>query len=172
LFRISQEMPKGAHLHIHFNACLLPHVLLDIAETMDSMYISSNMPLISEKNLNICEIQFLIRNISEVKKERSELLEKEMASRTRESGLTLEDLKQRAQNERNLLHEDYKHPEGRQGEWMEYKLFIEQWNKDAETWRKNGQMGKFATTTSKAWLTSKLVFSDQEAHHANQTGDG
>lgn len=170
LFKIAREMPKGAHLHIHFNACLLPHVLLDIAETMDSMYISSNLPLISEKNLNACEIQFLIRNIQDVKKERTELLEKEMALRTSDTGPTLEELKQKARNERNLLHKDYKHPEGRQGEWMEYKLFMQQWDMArVDEWRTDQQMENFANMSSKAWLTSKLVFSEQEAHHPEQT---
>jgi adenosine deaminase CECR1 len=173
LFKIARGMPKGAHLHIHFNACLLPHVLLDIAETMESMYISSNLPLVSETNLNICEIQFLIRNITDVKKERTVLLEKEMARRTSENDLTLEELKTKARNERNLLHKDYKYSEGRQGEWMEYRLFIDQWNNAANNdWKIDPQMAKFANVTSKSWLTSKLVFSEQEAHHPEQTVHG
>ncbi|CAI4219986.1 unnamed protein product [Parascedosporium putredinis] len=40
LFRVAQKMPKGAHLHIHFNACLLPNVLLEIAKTMDHPVLS------------------------------------------------------------------------------------------------------------------------------------
>ncbi|RFU72059.1 adenosine amp deaminase, partial [Trichoderma arundinaceum] len=34
-FKIISKMPKGAHLHIHFNSCLSPAVLLDIAKGMD-----------------------------------------------------------------------------------------------------------------------------------------
>ncbi|UKZ57364.1 hypothetical protein TrVGV298_011217 [Trichoderma virens] len=67
LFRIASKMPKGAHLHIHFNACLPPKVLLDIAKGMDRMFISSTLPLIRKAggedeygNFDKCEIQFSI----------------------------------------------------------------------------------------------------------------
>ncbi|EOO01313.1 putative adenosine amp deaminase protein [Phaeoacremonium minimum UCRPA7] len=53
-------MPKGAHLHIHFNACLLPNVLIDIAKDMDRMFITSNIPLIQKENYDKCEVQFAI----------------------------------------------------------------------------------------------------------------
>ncbi|SPO04929.1 related to CECR1 protein [Cephalotrichum gorgonifer] len=58
VFRVAQRMPKGAHLHIHFNACLAPSVLLDVAKGMDRMFISSNLPLDSHVNFDRCEIQF------------------------------------------------------------------------------------------------------------------
>ncbi|MBE3050188.1 hypothetical protein IMZ48_48365, partial [Candidatus Bathyarchaeota archaeon] len=63
VFRVAKEMPKGAHLHIHFNSCLKPKVLLDVAKDMDRMFIWSNMPLTKEDNyLNYerCEIKFSI----------------------------------------------------------------------------------------------------------------
>lgn len=47
LYGITQKMPKGAHLHIHFNANLLPEVLVNIAKKMDRMFITSDIPLIS-----------------------------------------------------------------------------------------------------------------------------
>lgn len=61
LFRVAQKMPKGAHLHIHFNACLLPNVLLEIAKTMDRMFITSDRPLVPDDDYlsyRACEIQF------------------------------------------------------------------------------------------------------------------
>ncbi|KAG8670018.1 hypothetical protein FPOAC2_09360 [Fusarium poae] len=61
LFKVAQRMPKGAHLHIHFNACLAPHVLLNLAKEMDRMFITSDVPLISGNNhinFDRCEIQF------------------------------------------------------------------------------------------------------------------
>jgi len=63
LFDVARRMPKGAHLHIHFNACLLPHVLLDIAKDMDRMFITSDLPLVADNdyiNFSRCEIQFSI----------------------------------------------------------------------------------------------------------------
>lgn len=60
VFEIARRMPKGGHLHIHFNACLLPHVLLDIAKSMDRMFITSTLPLTNPGQRNDCEIQFSI----------------------------------------------------------------------------------------------------------------
>lgn len=63
LFRVARHMPKGAHLHIHFNACLMPHVLLNIAKGMDRMFITSDVPLLpdgSHESFDRCEIQFSI----------------------------------------------------------------------------------------------------------------
>jgi adenosine deaminase CECR1 len=64
LLDVACHMPKGAHLHIHFNACLSPSVLLDIAKGMDRMFITSDVPLISDNNyinFDRCEIQFSLR---------------------------------------------------------------------------------------------------------------
>ncbi|KAK4200850.1 putative adenosine deaminase-related growth factor [Triangularia verruculosa] len=68
LFSLFRAMPKGAHLHIHFNANLLPNFLLDIAKDMARMYIWCNMPLVDEKGqvyrkaLDQCRLQFSIMN--------------------------------------------------------------------------------------------------------------
>lgn len=64
LLEVARRMPKGAHLHIHFNACLLPHVLLDIAKGMERMFITSDLPLLPDndyENFDRCEIQFSLK---------------------------------------------------------------------------------------------------------------
>ncbi|KAM0513565.1 hypothetical protein ACHAPE_007615 [Trichoderma viride] len=68
LFKIASMLPKGAHLHNHFNACLPPHVLLDIAKGMGRMFIMSSLPLVCKEegenkfeNFDMCEIQFSIK---------------------------------------------------------------------------------------------------------------
>ncbi|KAI5459281.1 adenosine deaminase [Mariannaea sp. PMI_226] len=61
LFNVAAHMPKGAHLHIHFNACLEPHVLLNIAKGMDRMFITSDLPLVEDSDYvhyDRCEVQF------------------------------------------------------------------------------------------------------------------
>ncbi|ODA80826.1 hypothetical protein RJ55_03786 [Drechmeria coniospora] len=61
LFRVARHLPKGAHLHIHYNACLPAAVLLDLAKTMDRMFVTSDLPLVSSDgyaNFDKCEIQF------------------------------------------------------------------------------------------------------------------
>ncbi|OHE98046.1 adenosine/AMP deaminase [Colletotrichum orchidophilum] len=64
LLRVAVKMPKGAHLHIHFNACLQPNVLLGIAKTMNRMFINSDLSLAPSgtegEALHRCEIQFSI----------------------------------------------------------------------------------------------------------------
>ncbi|KAL7919055.1 hypothetical protein ACQKWADRAFT_213843 [Trichoderma austrokoningii] len=69
LFKIASMLPKGAHLHNHFNACLPPQVLLDIAKGMDRMFIMSSLPLVCKEegenkfeNFDMCEIQFSIKS--------------------------------------------------------------------------------------------------------------
>ncbi|KAH8666603.1 hypothetical protein BX600DRAFT_435999 [Xylariales sp. PMI_506] len=162
LFKLTKSVPKGAHLHIHFNSCLLPHVLLDIAKTMESMYICSNLPLTSEGNLNICEIQFLIKQHKDVQKEREALLQSNPQ-------LTLKALESESCN---LLHPNYMHQAGKQGEWMNYKLFREQWEGQRKAWKKSSKMRKFADMNSVEWLMGKLVFNEEESYHIEQTADG
>lgn len=63
ILQVARKLPKGAHLHIHFNACLQPNVLLDIASTMDQMYITSDLALVddfSHHNYKRAKIQFSI----------------------------------------------------------------------------------------------------------------
>lgn len=68
LLDVARKMPKGGHLHIHFNACLQPHVLLDIAKGMSRMFITSDVPLVPDNdyvNYEKCEIQFCIRSLED-----------------------------------------------------------------------------------------------------------
>jgi adenosine deaminase CECR1 len=70
VYDVARRMPKGAHLHIHFNANLLPDVLINIAKPMERMFISSDIPLIPQGHdkmsheyyhkFNRCKIQFSI----------------------------------------------------------------------------------------------------------------
>lgn len=71
LFKVAQRMPKGSHLHIHFNACLAPQVLLNLAKEMDRMFIMSDVPLVSDNNhinFDRCEIQFSLLSRERAKK--------------------------------------------------------------------------------------------------------
>ncbi|GAB1315879.1 Adenosine deaminase domain-containing protein [Madurella fahalii] len=71
LFGLCRAMPKGAHLHIHFNANLLPNFLLGIAKKMEHMFIWSNMSLAKDTALEECRIQFSIMS-NETAKSRGE----------------------------------------------------------------------------------------------------
>ncbi|KAH6842927.1 hypothetical protein B0I37DRAFT_314546 [Chaetomium sp. MPI-CAGE-AT-0009] len=67
LFALCRAMPKGAHLHIHFNANLLPSVLLGIAKDMKRMFIWSNIALDKPEAHDLCRIQFSIMSEETVK---------------------------------------------------------------------------------------------------------
>lgn len=76
LFEVAQKMPKGAHLHIHFNSCLQPSFLLDIAEEMERMFIFSDMPLVPDnnyENYKQCKIQFQLCDTEVEKKNPGDL---------------------------------------------------------------------------------------------------
>lgn len=81
VYKIAQKVPKGAHLHIHFNACLKPEVLLDIAKDMEHMYITSDLPLTATNdyhNLKRAKLQFSIMASPET---RGDLFEADYADR-------------------------------------------------------------------------------------------
>ncbi|EHA48854.1 hypothetical protein MGG_00601 [Pyricularia oryzae 70-15] len=60
IYKVARRMPKGTHLHIHFNSCLDPKFLLDLAKDQERMFIHSNRPLLQKSDLDLCEIQFSI----------------------------------------------------------------------------------------------------------------
>jgi hypothetical protein len=191
LFHITTRMPKGAHLHIHFNSCLLPNVLLDIAEKMDNMFISSNKPLTTTDNVDCCEIQFQIVNLTDDK-------QKVLAKASKKSNLFSDDYEVRAGPGQQSKWMPY---------WMPYHEFREQWKvwrkawaekyeKDCEKewadesrkghtredkkvwqdkWKKKHMAEYFACDrfeTSKKWLISKIVYCEEEAHNPCQTSEG
>jgi adenosine deaminase CECR1 len=61
LFRVAKKMPKGAHLHCHFNSCLRPEFLIEHARNKESMYIRSTCPLTSKEAMLQAEISFLVQ---------------------------------------------------------------------------------------------------------------
>ncbi|KAK4190837.1 putative adenosine deaminase-related growth factor [Podospora australis] len=78
LFQLCRAMPKGAHLHIHFNANLLPNFLLDIAKTVPTMYMWSNVRLVDDQGnidataMDRCRIQFSVLSDEKVRDERGQ----------------------------------------------------------------------------------------------------
>jgi adenosine deaminase CECR1 len=60
LLRVAQEMPKGAHLHCHFNSCLPPSFLIERAKYVPTMFIRSTLPLVNEAAKESAEISFSV----------------------------------------------------------------------------------------------------------------
>ncbi|KAF2851507.1 Metallo-dependent hydrolase [Plenodomus tracheiphilus IPT5] len=60
LYKIAKLVPKGALLHLHFNAELHPERLLERAREMKNMYIRSICPLLTQQDLDKTETVFMI----------------------------------------------------------------------------------------------------------------
>lgn len=59
VFNIANHMPKGAHLHLHFNAEIPPGVLVTHARALkDTMFIRSTQPLLKPEDFDQTEIHF------------------------------------------------------------------------------------------------------------------
>lgn len=147
LFEVAKKMPKGAHLHIHFNANLLPNELIDMAKTMDRMFITSNIPLVTigkdesepgfYDNFDMSKIQFSILSV-----------EKEKENLPRETWKS---------GECSLF--DPKYPVDKRPP-MNFKRFLAEFG------------NHYTKCTVDQWLEDKLVFHEEEAHGWLQTAEG
>lgn len=158
IFRVARRMPKGAHLHIHFNSCLEASFLLGLAKDQEKMDIGSNRPLVSTDDLYECEIQFTIRG--------------ELGGR---AGVPPETPLKRAPTRKvignppkppvlvNLFDKekfDQSEEPADKIRWMSYKDFRDEFP------------DKFPGEDLDKWLEEKLVYSADEAHGVHQTAEG
>ncbi|KAI7081236.1 hypothetical protein KC356_g9249, partial [Hortaea werneckii] len=61
VFNISRHMPKGCHLHIHFNTELPPERLLPHARRLkDTMFVRTTRPLLAKEDFEKAEIVFSV----------------------------------------------------------------------------------------------------------------
>lgn len=157
IFRVARRMPKGAHLHIHFNSCLEASFLLDLAKEQEKMDIGSNRPLVNTDDLDECEIQFTIRG--------------QLDRATAPLGTPM----RRAWTRKfignppkppvlvNLFDKkkfDQSEEPADKIRWMNYRDF------------RNEFPRKFPGKKLDEWLKEKLVYSADEAHGVHQTAEG
>ncbi|CAD6439791.1 b412b1f9-ccf0-446c-a8d7-81504a189034 [Sclerotinia trifoliorum] len=143
LMKIAKRMPKGAHLHIHFNSCLPAQFLIEQARTIDAMYIRSTLPLTSPGNYAASRISFMVMTLHEATHVKSE--EKEI-------NVPLG----------NVMDGDYV-----SNRWMLYKEFQKGFNFVDENGRE-----LIGTAGAEEWLQRKMQISEEEAHDCSQTGRG
>jgi adenosine deaminase CECR1 len=63
LYKIAVEMPKGCHLHLHFNAELAPEILIEEARKQKNMFIRSTQPILKDTDYDETEIVFNVMPI-------------------------------------------------------------------------------------------------------------
>jgi len=144
LMKVAKRMPKGAHLHIHFNACLPARFLIQQARDIDAMYIRSTLPLTTPENMEACRISFMVMTLHE-------------ATRTKDSdGIEI------FAPLGNVWDQNYV-----SNRWMSYKQFQRQFEYTDEA----GHVLR-KTAGAETWLERKMIISEEEAHSAHQTGRG
>ncbi|KAI1458779.1 Metallo-dependent hydrolase [Annulohypoxylon moriforme] len=170
LLKIARNMPKGAHLHLHFNSTLLPGFLLDIAKGMPNMYISSpTHKLRSKSDFDHCEIVFTLRDyrkIEGIKEDLSFEEDEEPPFASYNADIFAGDA-----SGPDLFDENYE-----LGGQMRYQYFRAKWNALREGRRymrsKASQSGEQTSVDEPnswdldmdcdKWLISKLIFSRRE----------
>jgi adenosine deaminase CECR1 len=154
LFQLARMMPKGAHLHLHFNSMLLPGVLLGYAKDMANMYIWSDRRLCTTDDFRNCKLEFSLRNLQHVRKKmrtkaeesRDELLEKKLVDA---EDMSLNEAERISKYDRlgpNIFSPEYKRG---MKEEMRYQYFRQLWSEKHPE-------------NCDDWLISKLTFSKEE----------
>ncbi|EAA28427.2 hypothetical protein GE21DRAFT_9262 [Neurospora crassa] len=158
LYRAIQNMPKGAHLHIHFNANLLPEVLLNIAKKQDYMYIMSDIPLLDKKAFERCHLKFSILSDSAFKT----------------TWLGQPDLFTRDKSDVNGAKEEDE--SGQPKHIMLFKEFCNGFAKKYEEAYASDEKSRLKIALGKdlvdEYLTRKIVFQPDEAYNPHQTAKG
>lgn len=159
LFHVAGMVPKGAHLHIHFNSTLRPGVLLGYAKDMANMYIWSDHRLTEKSDFENCKLEFSLRNLEQVRedmhKKALESNDLSMLERLRQAESMQDDTaRTRAYDELSpdIFSPSYKNGSNDktpQVEEMRYQYFRERWNVQGY-----GDCDE--------WLIRKLTFSKEE----------
>ena len=144
LFNVAKQMPKGSHLHVHFNSCLPAAFLIRQARDIGAMYIRSTLPLITAEDMTAARISFMVMTLREATHPKD--------ANGSETYTPLGD----------LLDSKYK-----SNTWMPYKEF-------RERFRYVDQSGQLleGTCGAERWLETKMQISEEEAHSTQQTGRG
>ncbi|RKF79227.1 Adenosine deaminase 2-A [Golovinomyces cichoracearum] len=149
LMKIAKKMPKGAHLHIHFNSCLPARFLVRLARDIDAMYIRSTLSLTSPENMVSAQISFMVMTLHEA----THVTDPEGNEKFVPLG--------------NLWEEDYV-----QNSWMSYKSFHIQFDPYDKSTGKGKNFGLERTLAAEKWLEDKIQFSEDEVHDSKQTASG
>lgn len=167
LFEVAQLVPKGALLHLHFNAELDPEQLLAQAregEMKNHMHIRSIRPLITEEDLAETEMVFNVLDPSKINQD-VDIFSKEYPGKAT----------------------NWKEEKMQASIWMKWTTFQKEFEERFPN--KVKQQGTVASTQkpvrlccgnpplielnpAEAWLKSKMILSSEEAYGQTQTVNG
>jgi adenosine deaminase CECR1 len=156
LYQLAKEVPKGAILHLHFNAELNPERLLEEARSMNNMFVWSNQCLRTDKDLAATEMMFKI--MPDNTKSNNIFSEKYIAG-----GKTFND------------------SEKDQQVWMRWtefrKVFSEKFpnlrsREAVDTAKTCSEQGSSALDPAENWILQKMVLDADEAYDPQQTVNG
>jgi adenosine deaminase CECR1 len=175
LFNISKEVPKGAILHLHYNAELNPERLLIEARKMPNMYVWSIRPLLSQKDLDETEMQFKIMPADT--KSNNIFSGQYMSGLGESRGKKIKPL----DTIRPLNHDNFKNRV-----WMRWDEFRDRFEVEFPGLYKQSQENKNDNQRSRTcsdpddvelkpaeyWMMQKMILSEKEAYEPAQTVNG
>ncbi|PSN66413.1 Metallo-dependent hydrolase [Corynespora cassiicola Philippines] len=158
LYRIAKQLPKGALLHLHYNAELNPGILLQQARDIKNMYIRSTQPLLTRKDLEETEMVLNVWDPDEV---------------TPDVNIFSKDYKGTLKSKN--VDKDI---------WMTWKDFRQQFPMQFPGAYKQdrsetiidrascAEPGKLVLGPAENWLKQKMILSEEEVYGINQTVNG
>jgi adenosine deaminase CECR1 len=145
LFKVAKKMPKGAHLHVHFNSCLPQDFLILQARDVEAMYIKSNVHLTTKDPQSFVTARIAFNVM------------------TKDNATKYKDAKG-VESHRplgNIFDVSYI-PDT----WMSYKEFQSRFPLYSESALLKG------ANEAETWLAQKMLISEDEAHGVHQTSHG
>ncbi|KAF2736078.1 Metallo-dependent hydrolase [Polyplosphaeria fusca] len=163
LFEIAMMVPKGALLHLHFNAELHPERLLQEARSMPNMFIRSTQPIEKFEHLQETEVVFNVMPIE-----------------TTSNSIFKGDYQGTKTNWKPTTH-----PEMQSKIFMKWSEFREEFDReygrffpqkattlDPGAIPNSSEEGKVQLTPAEIWVKQKMVLSENEAYGISQTVNG
>lgn len=144
LFELCKQMPKGAHLHLHFNAELPPEIVLGYArdpKMHNTFVIRSTIPLITKEDFKNAEIIFGVEPAG-----------------SGGNDIFSRDYKPRVENK--VWYDA----------WMLWTTFQKKFPQEIETEQEPD--GKYLTNRAECWVRDKTAITVEEAYNDRQTTNG
>ena len=162
IFKMAKKVPKGAILHLHFNAVLHPWRLLKEARKSQNMRIRSTKPIQNENDLNEAEIVLAVKPEAYIS---ANIFSPKYAAKVPNA------------------HKDSKKE---QSLWMKYDAFLKGFDSrygemyaatagnlpGPESRPDRTEGGLDFPRPVEEWLMGKIVISENEAYDASQTTNG